>query len=50
LHDLLCATNDGFRSQVLCFLLLRLPIVHFALLSVFFYLNFNPFFFHYLVP
>ncbi len=36
LHDLFCATSDGFRSKVLCFLLLRLPIVRSTLSGVFF--------------
>ncbi len=45
LHDLLCAINDRFRSQVLCFLFLRLPIVHYALLGVVFCLDFGFFFF-----
>jgi hypothetical protein len=31
LQDLLPATGDGFRSEVLCFLLLRLTIVGSAL-------------------
>jgi hypothetical protein len=50
LHDLLGATDDGFRSKVSGFLLLRLPIVHFALLSVVFCLNFSPLFFLLLFP
>ncbi len=29
LHDLLCVTDDGFRSKVSGFLLLGLPILHF---------------------
>jgi hypothetical protein len=50
LHNLLRATSDGFRCQVSCFLLLGLPIVHFALLGVVFCLDFNPFFFLFLFP
>jgi hypothetical protein len=45
LHNLLCATGDGFRSSVLCFLLLGLPIVCSALSGVVFCLDFSPFFF-----
>ncbi len=44
LHDLLRATNDRFRSQVLCFLLLKLPTVRSTLLGVLFCLDFDPFF------
>ncbi len=50
LHDLLCATNDGFRSQASRFLLLRLPIVCSALSGVKFCLDFGPFFFLLLFP
>ncbi len=49
LHDLFCAYGDGFRSQVLGFLLLGLPIMCFALSGVVFCLDFNPLFFS-LVP
>ncbi len=50
LHDLLCATSDGFRLWVSCFFLLRLPIVRFTLSSVVFCLDFNPLFFLLLFP
>jgi hypothetical protein len=50
LHNLLCATSDGFRSYVSWFLLLGLPIVHFVLLGVIFCLDFGPFFFLLLFP
>jgi len=43
LHDLLCATSDGFRSLVFFVSLLRLPIVRSSLSNVVFCLDFNPF-------
>jgi hypothetical protein len=45
LHDLFCATSDGFRSKVSCILLLRLSIVRSTLLGVIFCLDISPFFF-----
>jgi hypothetical protein len=45
LHNLLHATGDGFRSQVLGFLLLGVLIMSFAFLGVIFCLDFKPFFF-----
>jgi len=50
LHDLFCATGDGFKSEVSCFLLLGLAIVHFALWGLVFSLDFDPFFFLLLFP
>ncbi len=49
LHDLLRVTSDGFKPNVLCFLLLGLPILRFALWDVVFCLNFGLFFFSSLV-
>ncbi len=43
LHDLFHVTSDGFRSQVSSFLILRLPIVHFAFFVVIFCLDFSLF-------
>jgi hypothetical protein len=50
LHDLLRATGDGFRSEVLCFLLLGLPMLCSAIWVVMFCLEFGPFFFLLLFP
>ncbi len=51
LHNLFCATGDGFRTQVSCFLLLGLPVVHFYTLGcVIFCLDFSAFFFFSLFP
>ncbi len=50
LHNLLFTTSDGFRSQVQCFLLIELAIVHSALWGVIFCLDFSPFFFLLLFP
>ncbi len=49
LHNLLCVIDDGFRSQVLCFLFLGLPIVCSTFSSGVFCLEFGPFFFSFLV-
>jgi hypothetical protein len=46
LHHLLCATGDGFRSQVSCFVLLGLPHCLFCIFKcLVFCLDFDPFFF-----
>ncbi len=50
LHNLFQTTGDGFRSYVLCFLLLGLPIVGSALSGVVFGLDLGPFFFLLLFP
>jgi hypothetical protein len=50
-HNLLRAIGDGIRSYVSCFLLLRLPVVCFALSRVVFCLDFSlSFFFSSIVP
>jgi hypothetical protein len=49
-HDLLHAIGDGFRSKVLCFLLLGLPNVRSTLSGVVFCLDFSPFFLSSFVP
>jgi len=48
LHDLFCAVVDGFRFEVFLFLLFGLPIVHYVI-GVVFCLNFDSFFFSFLV-
>jgi hypothetical protein len=50
LHNLLCATSDGFKSWVSCFFLLRLPIVCSTFSSVIIYLDFDQLFFFSLIP